>query len=54
MPKRKYSIKSCHTTKSAAKKKAKSMRNRGLTAKVVSRKGKHCVASAGKRRKKRA
>ena len=44
---RKYRKKSCHKTKAAAKKAAKSLRNKGQTAQV---RGK-CVYSAGKRRK---
>ena len=55
MPVRKYKKVSCHTTKTAAKKKAASMRKSGKTASV---RGK-CVYSAGaakvgKRRRKRA
>ena len=46
---RKYKKASCHTTKSAAKKKANAMRRKGLTAQV---RGK-CVYSAGKRKKVR-
>ena len=56
--KRKYQVKSCHQTKTAAKKVQKSMHDRGLTAKVVKKKykvgkrskTKYCVESAGKRK----
>ena len=53
MPKakaRKYTKKSCHQTKTAAKKKAVSMRNRGLTASVRKNGKTYCVYSAGKKR----
>ena len=46
---RKYKKVSCHTTKTAAKKKAGAMRKKGLTAMVSGK----CVLSAGKRKKKR-
>ena len=46
---RRYKKASCHTTITAARKKAKTMRNKGLTAQV---RGK-CVYSAGKRKKVR-
>ena len=48
--KRKYRTVSCHTTKTAAKKKQSSMHKAGKTAKVVEKAGKWCVASAGKRK----
>ena len=56
--KRKYQVKSCHQTKTAAKKVQKSLHDRGLTAKVVKKKykvgkkskTKYCVESAGKRK----
>ena len=56
MATRKYKKVSCHTTKSAAKKKAKSMRNGGKTASVRKIGKGYCVYSAGnaRRRKKRA
>lgn len=44
--KRKYRKVSCHTTKTAAKAKAKSLRAGGKTAKVVGK----CVFSAGARK----
>lgn len=49
--KRKYTTVSCHTTKTAAKKKQKSLHNSGSTAKVVKNGKKYCVQSAGKKKK---
>jgi len=51
--KRKYRKVSCHTTKTAAKKKAASMRKSGKTASVRKTKTGYCIYSAGNRRKKR-
>ena len=54
---RKYKKVSCHTTKTAAKKKAAAMRKNGLTASVIRSGKKYCVKSAGKaksRRRRRA
>lgn len=56
---RKYKKVSCHTTKTAAKKKAASMRKGGKTASVRKSGKAYCVFSAGsaksrKRRRKRA
>lgn len=48
---RTYRQKTCHTSKSAAERAAKSLRNKGDTAQVKSGFGKHCVYSAGKRKK---
>jgi len=58
MAKRKYVVKSCHQTKTSAKKVQKSMHDRGLTAKIVKKKykvgkrskTKYCVESAGRRK----
>lgn len=47
---RKYKKVSCHTTKTAAKKKQKSMHNAGKTARLAKNDGKWCVESAGKRK----
>lgn len=47
---RKYRKVSCHTKKSAANKKAKSMRSAGKTASVRKTKGGYCIYSAGKRK----
>jgi hypothetical protein len=57
--KRKYTTKSCHNKKSAAKTVQKTMHNSGLTARIVEKKvkvgkktvKKYCVESAGKRKK---
>jgi hypothetical protein len=49
--KRKYSVKSCHKTKTAAKKEQKAMHAKGQTAKIVAKEGKYCVASAGAKKK---
>lgn len=51
--KRKYRKVSCHTTKTAAKKKAASLRKSGSTATVRKAGKAHCVFSAGKARSKR-
>lgn len=51
--KRKYKKVSCHTTKTAAKKAATSLRTAGKTASVRKTDGKHCVFSAGARKKKK-
>lgn len=56
--KRKYIVKSCHQTKTSAKKVQKSMHDRGLTAKIVKKKfkvgkkskTKYCVESAGRKK----
>lgn len=53
MATRKYKKVSCHNTKSAANKKAKSMRAAGKTARVVKSDGKYCVTSAGNRKKRK-
>lgn len=45
---RKYKKVSCHTTKTAATQKAKSMRNGGSTASVRKNGKAYCVFSAGK------
>jgi len=58
MAKRKYVVKSCHQTKSSAKKVQKSMHDKGMTAKVVKKsytvgkrkKTKYCVESAGRKK----
>jgi len=51
---RKYKKVSCHRTKTAAKKKAESMRNRGMTASVrPSGKSGYCIYSAGKAKTKK-
>lgn len=58
MAKRKYVVKSCHQTKSAAKKVQKVMHDKGITAKIVKKKysigkrkkTKYCVESAGRRK----
>lgn len=47
---RKYKKVSCHTTKTAAKKKAMSLRASGKTATVRKTKNGHCVYSAGKKK----
>lgn len=47
---RTYKSVSCHTTKTAAKKKQKALHAKGMTAKIVSKDGKHCVESAGKKK----
>jgi len=49
---RKYKTVSCHTTKTAAKKKQKSMHAAGKTARLVKKDGRWCVASAGKKKSK--
>lgn len=49
---RKYKTVSCHTTKTAAKKKAAAMRKAGKTASVVKNGSKHCVKSSGNRKRK--
>lgn len=51
--KRTYKKVSCHTTKTAAKKAAESLRKGGKTARVApkNKDGKYCVSSAGKRKK---
>lgn len=59
MPKRKYTTKSCHKTKSAAKKVQKSLHDKGMTAKIVKKKTKvgkksttrYCVESAGRKKR---
>lgn len=48
---RKYSKVSCHTTKTAAKKAAASLRAKGSTASVRKSGKGHCVFSAGKAKK---
>lgn len=45
---RKYRKVSCHTTKAAATKAAKELRDKGMTASVRTSGGKSCVFSAGK------
>jgi len=50
--KRKYKTVSCHTTKTAAKKKQKSLHTAGKTARLVKKDGRWCVASAGAKKKK--
>ncbi len=51
---KKYKKVSCGHSKTEAKSKAKSMRSRGLTAALVpSAGGKYCIASKGKRKKRR-
>lgn len=50
--KRKYKTVSCHDKKSTATSKAKTLRAKGMTARVVKTAGKgYCVKSAGKRKK---
>lgn len=49
--KRKYVKQSCHTTKTAAKEAAKKLRAAGKTASVRKTDGKHCVFSAGARKR---
>lgn len=51
--KRKYSTKSCHAKKSEAKAAQKKLHDKGHTARIVSKDGKHCVMSAGLRKKKK-
>ena len=51
MATRKYKKVSCHNTKGAANKEAKRLRAAGKTAQVKKNDGKHCVFSAGKRKK---
>lgn len=53
MATRKYKTVSCHTTKTAAKKKQKSMHASGKTASVVKTGKKYCVKSAGSKKKSR-
>jgi len=47
-----YKVKSCHTTKTAARRKQKAMHKKGLTAKIVTKgtgkKKRYCVESKGK------
>ena len=58
MANRKYVVKSCHTSKSSAKKVQKSMHDKKMTARVVKKKykvgkrtkTKYCVESAGRRK----
>lgn len=50
---RKYKKVSCHTTKTAAKKKADSMRKSGSTASVRKSGKAFCVFSAGKKKAKK-
>lgn len=52
--KKKYTTKSCHGTKSEAKKAQKSLHEKGYTAKIVAKDGKHCVQSAGLKKKRKA
>lgn len=47
---RTYKKVSCHTKKSTAKAKQKSMHNNGFTARLVQNGKKWCVESAGKRK----
>lgn len=47
---RNYKVVSCHTTKTAAKKKQKALHAKGMTAQIISKDGKHCVQSAGKKK----
>lgn len=50
--KRTYKTVSCHDKKSTATSKAKTLRAKGMTARVVKTAGKgYCVKSAGKRKK---
>lgn len=51
---RKYKKTSCHTTITAARKKAKAMKKKGLTAQVRKNKKGACVYSAGKSKVKPA
>lgn len=53
MATRKYKKVSCHGTKGAAKKAAEKLRAAGKTARVVKDGSKHCVTSAGNRKKRK-
>lgn len=52
--KKTYKKNSCHTTKTAAKKKAKGIRSNGGTARVVKQGSRHCVFKGPKAKKRRA